>query len=100
MLPSLPRPGRASSFPPKLGSGCGLPLGHAPSQLVRQRLAARREVQTYRVDAVALARRRRAVGEDMALVRPAARADDLGPDRAITGVADIFEMVGPERLGE
>src|SRR5690606_18099139 len=53
-----------------------------------------------RVDAIALACRRRAVGEDVALVRTAAGADDLGADHAVAGVADILEMAGGKRLGE
>src|SRR3954466_676850 len=110
MLPSLPRPGRASSFrrkapiPPATvtlsSAGQPLALRRAAAEPVGQPLAVRREVEADRVDAIPLAGRRRAVGEDVALVRTAARADDLGADHAVAGVADVGEMLGAERLGE
>src|SRR5215213_3615835 len=102
MLPSLPRPGRASSAPPKFfgRSGRGLPFRRSPAQLVGQRLAGRSEIEADRIDAVALAGERRPVGKDMALVPAAARADDLGAGHAVARVADIFQMVGAERAGE
>ena len=57
-------------------SGSGSPLG------VNSRL--------HRIDAIALAGRRRAVGEDVALMRAAAGADDLGADHAVAGIADVL----------
>src|SRR6185369_10793720 len=56
--------------------------------------------EAHRIDAVALAGRRRAVGEDMALVRAAAGADDFRSDHAVAGVANVFQVVGAERLSE
>src|SRR5438477_1507923 len=76
------------------------PFGSAAAELVGQPLARRREVETDRVDAKALAGRRRAVGEDMALVTAAAGADDLGSDHTVAGVADRLQMSLGERLGE
>src|SRR4029079_13487415 len=64
------------------------------------RLLGRGEIQADRIDAIALARGRRPVRKHMALMRPAACADDLGADHPIAGVLDIFEVIGAERLGE
>ena len=72
----------------------------AAAELVGQRLARGREIEADRIDAIALAGRRRAVGEDMALVRAAAGADDLVADHAVAAVADSGEMPVGERLGE
>ena len=58
------------------------------------------EREADRIDAIALAGRRRAVGEDVALVRAAAGADDLGADHAVAGVADGLEVPLGEGLGE
>src|SRR6476619_1969345 len=80
--------------------GGELTFGCAAAELVRERLVGRRERQADGVDAVALAGRRRSIGKDVALVRAAAGADYLCPDHAIAGVANIFEMIGRERLGE
>src|SRR6478672_9301992 len=79
---------------------CRLAFGRAAAELVGERFASRREGQADRVDAVTLAGRRRAVGEDVALVRAAAGADDLGPDHAVAGVADGREVPLSERLGK
>src|SRR6185369_7093877 len=81
-------------------SGRGSTLRGAPAELVGQRFAQRREVEAHRIDAVALAGRRRPVREDMALVRAAAGADDFRSDHAVAGVANVFQMVGAERLRE
>src|SRR5262245_48061206 len=59
------------------------PFGCSSFQLVRQPLPICREREGHRVDAVAIARRRRAVREDMALVRAAAGTDDLGSHHAV-----------------
>src|SRR5690349_9677804 len=77
-----------------------LSFGSAPAKLVGQRFAIGRKGKADRVDAVALAGRRRSVGKDVALVRPATRTDNLRPDHAVAGVGDIFEVIDRERLGE
>ena len=69
-IPSI-GPGGAAS------SAKRLTFGSTPPELVGQRLAIDGEFERARVDAIALAGRRRAVGEDVALVRAAAGADDL-----------------------
>src|SRR2546423_3666693 len=96
------RPGRdrLSSFGPIRRPLGWLALRRAPPQPVRQRLAHGRELEADRVDAVALASGRRAIVEDMALVRSAARADDFRADHAVAGVADSFEMTLGKRRGE
>src|SRR5205085_3811082 len=77
-----------------------LPLGRAPAELIGQRLALRRELEADRIDAIALAGRRRPVGEHMALVGAAASTHDLDPDHAVTGVADGLQMPLGEGCGE
>ena len=72
----------------------------AAPELVWQGFSNWSEVEAHRVDAVALARRWRAVVEYVPLVGSAARAHDLGPDHAVTGVPNIFEVPFGERLGE
>jgi hypothetical protein len=52
-------------------------------KLVGERITLGRELERARVDAVAQAGRRRAVGKDVTLMGAAARADDLCPDRAV-----------------
>src|SRR5205085_2667089 len=96
------RPGhnRLSSFGPVRRALGWLALRRASAQFVRQRLVLGRELETDRIDAVALAGGRRAVIEDVALMRTAASADDFRPDHAVAGVADIFEMTLGKRLGE
>src|SRR6185369_2452247 len=81
-------------------SGRGLALRGAAAELVGQRFALRREIQAHGIDAVALTRRRRPVGEYVALVRSAAGADDFGADHAVAAVANVFQVIGAERLGE
>src|SRR5262245_46628365 len=83
----------ASAFP-------NFPFGRSPFQLVRQLLPICRERQRHRVDAIAIARRRRAVREDMALVRAAAGANDLGPHHAIAGIANLSQIPVGERSRE
>src|SRR5205807_2321422 len=70
----------------------------APPQPVGQRRGLRGEGEAHRIDAIALPRRRRPVVEDMALVRAAARADDLGPHHAVARVVDGAEVLDVERL--
>ena len=70
------------------------------SQLVGQRLVGGGESQRHAVDAVTLAGRGRAVGEDVALVPAAARADDLVADHAVAGVADRGQVAFGDRRGE
>src|SRR5690242_8853062 len=67
-------------------------LGSASSQHVRQGVARFDEAQLHRVQAVALASRRRAVGKHVAEVAAAARADLLGAHHAVAGVADIADV--------
>src|SRR5437764_1061576 len=81
-------------------SRCGLSLRRPPSELVRKRLALRREFQAHRIDAVALARRGRAVVEHVALVRVTAGADDFGSLHSVARVADGLEMPLCKRLRE
>src|SRR5579864_7130749 len=75
-------------------------FGRTPAQLVGQPLAVRRERKADGVDAIALARRRRAIIEDMPLVSPASGADDLGPEHAVARVANVLQVIPGERLGE
>ena len=75
-------------------------FGCAAPELVGQPLTGGSEREAHRIDAIALSGRRRPIGEDMSLMRAAARADDLGPDHAVAGVADVFEVTFGERLRE
>src|SRR6185369_12025268 len=75
-------------------------FGSAAAELVGKRLVSGRKIEADRVNAVALARRRRAVRENMTLMRPATGAYDLRPDHAVARVADIFQVISRERLGE
>src|SRR6185437_3168825 len=57
------------------------------------------ERQRHRVEAMALARRRRAIGKNVAQVATATRAHLLHSDHSIAGVAKTTDMrliVGPE----
>ncbi len=72
----------------------------AAVQQVRERLALGGEGQGGGVDAVAQPRGRRAVGEDVALVAAAARADRLGAHHAVAGVADQLQVRQVVGLGE
>src|SRR3546814_19077134 len=60
----------------------------AAAEPVGQGRTARDELERHRVDAVAQAGRRRAVGEDMALVAATARAGRLDADHAVGPVFD------------
>ena len=72
----------------------------APAELVGQPLSRWSEREAHRIDAITLPGRRRTVGEDMALVRPAPGAHDFRADHSVTVVADVFEVPLRERLGE
>src|SRR5205085_9644156 len=74
-----------------------LTLGAPSPESVGQGPIGGREGQRHRIDAITLARRRRAVWKHVPLVRAAPRADDFGPHHAEAGVADIFEMLGRKR---
>jgi hypothetical protein len=53
-------------------------------------LTFREKLQRRRIQAIALTGRRRAAGEDVALVRAASRASDLGAAHAVAVVFDIL----------
>src|SRR5690606_10808978 len=91
-------PERRSARPRSPSPHC--PFRPPTPELVWQWFALRQELQRDGVDAIALPTRRRAVGEDMALVCAAAGADTLGPDHAVAGVADMFQVLCGERRGE
>src|SRR5512145_933129 len=90
------RPLRAGGLSPRPRLSFRLAAG----ELVGEQLALWRELQRHRVDAIALAARRRPVGEDVALVSAAAGADDLGADHAVAGVADGAEVIFRKRSRE
>jgi hypothetical protein len=75
-------------------------LRGAASQLVGQRLVARRELKGDRVNAVAEPRGLRVVREDVPLVAATACAEKLRPDHAVAGIPLRLEMLFIERRGE
>src|SRR5512146_71037 len=75
-------------------------FGCAPTELVGQPLSRGSERKAHGIDAIALAGWRRAVGKDVALVRPAACADDLRAYHSVTRVADGPEVTVGKGLGE
>src|SRR5688572_31215330 len=77
-----------------------LSLRRAASQLVRQRLVARRELERDRVDAVAQPGGRWAVRENMPLMAAASGAEQLAADYPVAGVALCLEMLFIEWRGE
>ena len=84
---------RHAAYPPCQGSPSGAPR---PS-LSGSGSPSRRELQRHRVDAVAQAGGRRAVGEDVALVAAAAGAEDLGAHHAVAGVALFTQVIRRRR---
>src|SRR5205823_3284010 len=77
-----------------------LAFGRAAAQPVGQVLARRSEIQADGIDAVTLAGRRRAVGEDMTLMSAATSAHDLGSGHAVARIADGSKVAFGEWLGE
>src|SRR5712671_4930253 len=68
--------------------------------LTRQGLSGVDEVHRDRVEAVALAGRRRAIGEDVAEVAATAGASDLGAGHAVAMVLDERDLGAVDRLEE
>ena len=88
--------------PPELACQ-DFPFRRAPAQLVAAMAHPWRELQRDRIDAIAFASRRRAIGKHMALVRATSRADDFGPDHAVAGVANVLRCPsakGVVKLGQ
>ena len=82
--------GEDSRRPGELGARLGLQVGLAASQGIGEGLVLGGKAERHRIDTVALAGRRRAVGEDVALVAAAAGAHGLDPHHieAVHGYAD------------
>src|SRR5262245_12011625 len=88
--------GPASNSPravPRMSAPPYLTLGSAAAELVRKRLAIRREFERDGIDAVSLAGWRRAIGKDVSLVCAATGANDLSANHAVAGVANGTQMV-------
>src|SRR5262245_4186189 len=78
----------------------GLALRGTTPELVGQRFVLGGKVQRYGVDAVAQARGRRAVAEDVPLVAAAAGAEKLGTHHAVARVVLFTQVIVVERRRE
>src|SRR5262245_16727728 len=76
------------------------PLLSSTRDLLLRLRARRHELHRHRVQAIAPARRPRAVVEHVAEVAVAAAAADLGADHAVALVDQLRDVIGIERLSE